>query len=352
MAAFHRHSYGAERSSRGPGSTTSACSGCGARRAGADRSGPANAAVSRPAPPSGYARPTPTRYGRSTSSSTRPPMAGGSSWPTSSTSTPVKRSRCGWVADAPLMTSSTRHPHLSACAGRSGRSRAVTGCASVERGTSWAVGGSASPGGPRTPDLVPDALLAVNANEHRVHGGRCVGGSTARLRGLSAPVLQLPQPQRGAAKPEALGDRQAGGLMGCLLRRAAGLDDPVAKRCGQQGAQAGNVLDWHPEGPHAAVVVPHAQHQKVLLGVPGDAQAGVPLVEEDLPAGRQGTQVLHSASVGLGGATGKTCRLGSPRPICPAASKRPAIRRFAWSGCRPSPRGGQRGGCARPNPAQ
>jgi hypothetical protein len=141
-------------------------------------------------------------------------------------------------------------------------------------------------------------------------GGDWLGRSSGRLRRVPALALPLPQPQRGAAKPEALGDRQADGLAGCWLRDAADLGDPVSQGCGQQGTQPGNVLDRQPEAPHAAVLVPHAHHQQVLLGMPSHAQASVPLVDEDLPAGGQGTQVPHDTSVGLSGATGKTCPLG------------------------------------------
>jgi hypothetical protein len=90
--------------------------------------------------------------------------------------------------------------------------------------------------------------------------------------------------------------------------RGAGLGDLVAKRRGQHPAQPRNVPDRQLEGPNAVVVMPHAEHDQVMLGMPADAQDDAPLVDEEIPAGRQPSHVPHHTSVDGCRTEGKTRR--------------------------------------------
>ena len=115
----------------------------------------ASGSASATAPPPGCGRSVPTTYGRWTSSSTRPPLAGASSCSTSSTSTPAKRSR-STSATASTPTGSSRSskgsppsgapPRICACTTApssspercaTGAARAGTNTAYIEPGAPW-----------------------------------------------------------------------------------------------------------------------------------------------------------------------------------------------------------------------
>jgi hypothetical protein len=112
-------------------------------------------------------------------------------------------------------------------------------------------------------------------------------------------VLKPPQPESRPAQPQPLLHREVapsatGGRLG---RGVVGLIDPVADGRREQAAEARDVLHRHPEGRDASVALPDAEHDQVSLRVPGDAQRGPALVEEQIATGRQRWRVVHSPSV-------------------------------------------------------
>ena len=112
-----------------------------------------------------------------------------------------------------------------------------------------------------------------------------------------------PQPENRPAEPQPLLHREVAPstAQGRLRATGVGLVDPVAERRRQQAAEPRDVPHRHPEGPHAAVALPDAQHNQVTLRMPADAQPGPALVQEHIPTGRLRWRVVHGRSVAVPG---------------------------------------------------
>ncbi len=94
----------------------------------------------------------------------------------------------------------------------------------------------------------------------------------------------LPGPGEGAFEGQ-----DAGGL-------GSGANDagrPVAECRHQEAGHLWSLLDREPETGRADTVVPHAQHDLIALGVPGETQRDPSLVDEDHLTLRQTAKIVH-----------------------------------------------------------